>query len=57
MPIAQDDPAGAASIVLMMYSVEPTRSAAVDDLVPALRVHEHRDAGDPLAHLAHAVQR
>ena len=32
--------------VLMMNSVEPTRSAARDHVVPALGVHEHLDAGD-----------
>ena len=45
MPTAQTEPAGAASIVLMMNSVEPTRSARCDDLVGALRVDDHLDAG------------
>ena len=41
----------------MMNSVDPTRSAAVDDLVLALRVHQHVDAGDPLADVVDAVER
>ena len=51
MPIAHDEPAGAASTVLMMNSVDPTRSALVTTSWRALGVHQHLDAGDPLAHL------
>ena len=41
----------------MMYSVEPTRSAAQHDLVPALGVDEHVDAGDALADLVDVLGR
>ena len=49
VPIAHADPAGPPRRALMMYSVEPTRSAAVDDLVLALGVDEHLHAGHSLA--------
>ena len=51
VPIAHADPAGAASSVWMMYSVEPDQVGVGHDLVPALRVHEHVHARDPLAHV------
>ena len=51
VPTAHDVPGSAVSRVWMMYSVEPTRSALRDDLVPALGVHDHLDAGDPRAYV------
>jgi hypothetical protein len=45
-------PAGAASTVRMMNSVEPTRSALSHDARCGTRVHQHLDAGDALAHAA-----
>ena len=37
-------------MVLMMYSVEPTRSAALTTSYGALGVHQHLHAGHPLTH-------
>ena len=51
VPIAHDDPAGAAARVWMIFSVEPTWSAAETTSLPALRVHQHLHAGHPLAHV------
>ena len=57
MPIAHVDPAGAASMVLMMNSVEPTRSAFEHHLVRALGVHQDLDAGDPRADVVDGLSR
>ena len=54
MPTAHAVPSGAAAMVWMIFSVEPTSSAAVDDLVAALGVHDHLDAGDLAARGLHA---
>jgi hypothetical protein len=51
VPIAQALPAGAASSVLMMNSVDPTRSAASTTSCRHSGVHQHGDAGHALAHL------
>ena len=46
MPTAQEVPSGAAAMVLMIFSVEPTSSASSHHLVAALGVDDHLDAGD-----------